>query len=70
MHETLAKVSLKYGSAGREGYTDNQISEFWNYDDDGRRVRKKIKLKLNDGYWYFVFWDSPKIFKCTLGCLL
>jgi len=29
-------------------------------DENGNLVRKKIKLDLRSGYWYFVFWDSPK----------
>lgn len=29
-------------------------------DETGKRIRKKIKLEIKNGYWYFVFWDSPK----------
>jgi hypothetical protein len=29
-------------------------------DETGKKVRKKVKLKLKSGYWYFVFWDAPK----------
>ena len=32
-------------------------------DELGEVVSKKVKLKLKSGYWYFVFWDSPKIFR-------
>ena len=32
-------------------------------DETGKVKSKKVKLKLNNGYWYFVFWDSPKIFR-------
>ncbi len=29
-------------------------------DESGKVVRKKVKVKLRSGYWYFVFWDCPK----------
>jgi len=32
-------------------------------DESGNRIRKKVKLKLKDGYWFFVFWDAPKCFR-------
>lgn len=33
-------------------------------DEEGNLIRKKISLNLNyGGYWYFVFWNSPKIYR-------
>lgn len=32
-------------------------------DETGKVQSKKIRLKLKNGYYYFVFWDSPKIFR-------
>lgn len=32
-------------------------------DENGNFKCKKIKIKLNMGYWYFVFWDAPKRFR-------
>jgi hypothetical protein len=32
-------------------------------DENGELVRKKIKIKTNFGYWFFVFWDSPKLLR-------
>lgn len=29
-------------------------------DKDGNVIRKEVNCKPNFGYWYFVFWDSPK----------
>jgi hypothetical protein len=29
-------------------------------DESGKVISKKVKIKLRSGYWYFVFWDSPK----------
>jgi len=29
-------------------------------DESGNKVRKNFKFKLDNGYWYFVFWDAPK----------
>ncbi len=29
-------------------------------DEDGNTIRKNVKLDTDFGYWYFVFWDSPK----------
>ncbi len=42
-------------------YNPNKI--YFYKDEKGNLVRKKLKLKLNLGYWYFVFWDSPKIYR-------
>jgi len=32
-------------------------------DESGNRIREKVKIKLKNGYWYFVFWDAPKRFR-------
>lgn len=32
-------------------------------DESGNKRSKRLKLKTKGGYWYFVFWDAPKIFR-------
>lgn len=32
-------------------------------DKTGKVIRKKVKLETKSGYWFFVFWDSPKSFR-------
>lgn len=39
-------------------YNPSKISFY--KDDQGKVVRKRIKLKTKSGFWYFVFWDAPK----------
>lgn len=42
-------------------YNPTKISFY--KDENGELVREKVKLKTSFGYWYFVFWNSPKILR-------
>jgi len=46
VYETTAKVALKYGHPGLEGYTDRQLAEFWTYDTEPP-CRENFKKKTS-----------------------